>query len=118
MTNAFKSTWETYNSSWKAESADEKRAIFQTCLSPTCVYNDPLATTKGWEELVNYMTSFHEQVPGGHFETHYFLAHNNQSIARWHMKDGKEQIIGEGMSYGKYDKEGKLISMTGFFENP
>ena len=69
-----------------------------------------------WDELINYMLDFHKQVPGGHFVTNYFLAHNDQSIAKWEMKNGEAQVIGEGISYGKYNKNGKLISMTGFFE--
>ncbi len=55
MNNDFEQTWETYTSSWKAESADDKRIIFVECLDDKCTYNDPHIKTKGWDELVAYM---------------------------------------------------------------
>ena len=64
------------------------------------------------------MLGFHEQVPSGYFVTKHFMAHNNQSIAKWEMKNDKHIVIGEGISYGKYLENGKLISVTGFFETP
>lgn len=114
----FRSTWETYAASWKVESSADKRALFEQCLDPACEYNDPLTTTKGWNALLDYMLDFHRQIPGGHFVTNYFLAHHNQSIARWEMRDAHDAVLGEGISYGKYNDRGKLIAMTGFFETP
>ena len=118
MSNDLESTWEAYTSSWKADSSDKKRAIFEGCLDAMCEYNDPHVKTKSWDELSDYMLDFHEQVPGGYFVTKSFMAHNNQSIAQWEMKNGEHIVIGEGISYGKYQENGKLISMTGFFEAP
>jgi hypothetical protein len=34
------------------------------------------------------------------------------------MRDGEDRIIGEGMSHGEYGDDGKLVTMTGFFEAP
>lgn len=116
MSCNFNKTWETYTSSWKAETREEKQSIFKECLDSDCEYNDPITKTQGWEELTDYMMEFHKQVPGGHFITTYFMAHNNQSIAKWDMKNGDNITIGEGISYGKYNNSEKLISMTGFFE--
>ena len=115
MVNDLESVWEVYTSSWKAESKDEKRAIFARCLDVRCEYNDPNKKTKSWDEFLDHMLGFHEQVPGGHFVTKQFMTHNNQSIARWEMKNGDHAVIGEGISYGKYQDGGKLISITGFF---
>jgi len=118
MDSNFKEVWESYTSSWKAETADDKRAIFKKCLEPSCEYNDPLIKTIGWEELLGYMLEFHKQIPGGYFVTKYFLAHSGKSIARWDMLGGDGSVLGEGISYGQYSPQGKLISMTGFFEVP
>ena len=118
MNTDFEKTWETYASAWKVTSADEKRTLFEKCLDLDCEYNDPLMTTRGWGELVAYMLNFHQQVPGGHFVTDFFLAHNNQSIATWEMRNGENNGLGKGISYGKYNDQGKLVAMTGFFEAP
>ncbi|MBI3775378.1 MAG: nuclear transport factor 2 family protein [Gammaproteobacteria bacterium] len=118
MTTNYKDTWETYVSSWKISSSAEKRALFKQCLDAACRYNDPLIATEGWDALEAYMQDFHRQLPGGHFVTTYFLAHNNKSIARWEMRSGENVMLGDGISYGEYNQNGKLVSMTGFFEPP
>lgn len=118
MNDKYQDIWETYTSSWKVVSKEEKQKIYNECLDEGCEYSDPLVKTKGWDELVNYMLEFHKQVPGGHFKTYYFLAHNNQSVAKWNMLNGDGDVIGKGNSYGRYNDVGKLISMTGFYELP
>lgn len=118
MKNKFADTWETYTASWKVESAAEKRALFERCLDPACRYNDPLIKTKGWDALENYMLGFHQQIPQGYFVTTYFLAHSDKSISRWEMRNGEDVVVGNGISYGEYNENGYLVSMTGFFELP
>lgn len=118
MSDKHENTWATYTSSWKAKTSDDKRAIFAQCLDSECVYTDPLARTQSWDEFLTYMQDFHQQIPGGHFVTTYFLAHHDQSIAKWDMKNGEGVKVGEGISYGKYNAQGLLVSMTGFYETP
>lgn len=118
MHTALRETWETYTTSWQAESTSEKQALFERCLNPQCRYQDPLASTGGWEELQAYMLEFHRQIPGGHFKTTQFFSHNQQSIARWDMFDGAGKQCGEGISYAHYDERGRLLSIHGFYETP
>jgi len=118
MSDNFKETWEIYVESWKVETAKEKQAIFEKCLDTSNQYNDPLIKTKGWDALIAYMLDFHQQIPGGHFVTTYFLAHSNKSIARWELRNGDQTVIGEGISYGEYNEHGMLTCETGFFETP
>lgn len=118
MSNDCEDTWETYAASWKVTSAAEKRTLFARCLDTACQYHDPLIKTKGWDQLEAYMLDFHQQIPGGYFVTIDFLAHSNKSIARWEMRNGGKIVLGVGMSYGEYNDNGKLVSMTGFFNPP
>lgn len=113
-----KHTWEIYAASWKSETATGKRKLFEKSLNPDCHYHDPMIQTKGWDELENYMLDFHQQIPGGHFVTTYFLSHSDKSIARWEMHNANDVVLGEGISYCEYDSNGKLLTMTGFFEPP
>jgi hypothetical protein len=111
--------WERYVASWRAEAASEKRALFDRCLAPGCVYTDPITQARGWDALLAYMTEFHRQIPGGHFVTRQFIAHHGRSLARWSMRNAGGEEVGEGASYGEYDgKNGLLVAMTGFFEAP
>lgn len=119
MSQDAKDIWQLYNSSWKVTSIAEKRALFEKCLERRCEYNDPLIKTKGWDELEAYMLDFHRQFPGAYFVTTYFLAHSGKSIAKWEMRGGDNSVLSDGISYAEYNKNGKLVSMTGFFEpNP
>lgn len=113
-----KLVWEKYASAWREVTAQGKQDALRQSVADTCVYTDPLVQTEGHDELIAYMLAFHQQVPGGHFVTHYFLAHHNVSIARWNMANGDGTVIGEGISYGQYNEQGKLIAMTGFFDLP
>jgi len=118
MSDSFNNIWEIYTSSWKAESAEEKMALFQKSLAPGCVYTDPLGKTHGWDALCSYMLDFHKQIPGGHFVTNYFLAHHEMSITKWDMCDASGNVLSDGISYGEYNQDGQLIKMTGFYQTP
>ena len=39
MKDDIQHTWATYTAAWKAESTDEKRALFAKCLDANCEYN-------------------------------------------------------------------------------
>jgi hypothetical protein len=116
MSDMHKETWEAYVSSWGATSVEEKRALYAKCLAPECEYNAPFTKAKGHDELLACMLDFHKQLPGGHFVTKLFRTHSDQCIACWDMMAGDGSFVGDGISYGRYDAEGKLITMTGFFE--
>lgn len=118
MNNELRAVWERYVGSWKARSAAEKHKIYATCLAPACVYTDPLTQARGWDELTQYMVSFHEQVPGAHFVTQEFFSHHGRSVARWKMLSGEGAPLGEGISYAEYDEQQRLVAMTGFFDSP
>ncbi|MBH0776961.1 nuclear transport factor 2 family protein [Nocardia bovistercoris] len=111
-------TWETYAASWKAASETEKKALFAESLALDCVYTDPIARTEGWDELTAYMVDFHRQVPGGHFVTRSFQVHHGVCLAQWDMVAGDGTVLGDGISYGQFGDDGRLIAMTGFFDTP
>ena len=114
----YRAAWEAYAEIWKLEGAEAKRAACEARLSKSCTYTDPLTRRQGWDDLVEYMVEFHQQVPGGHFVTKDYLFHHGCSIAHWDMVAGDGSVLGEGTSYGEYDGDGKLTRMTGFFETP
>ncbi len=60
------------------------------------MYNEHQVATQGWHELAAYRDAFHQQVPGGDFETQSFASHHRQSIATWNRLDGRGQTIGAG----------------------
>jgi len=118
MSNDLETVWESYVSAWKLTSIVEKRELFSTCLTPECVYTDPLTLARGWQELLDYMVRFHTQVPGAYFVTQRFLAHHRCSVAHWKMVNAEGLTLDEGISYAEYDDTGRLRNVTGFFTSP
>ncbi|MFV1985046.1 MAG: nuclear transport factor 2 family protein [Thiohalomonadales bacterium] len=116
MDNKIREIWDNYALSWKCETAVEKQALFEKCLDVNCEYNSPVIQTKGWDELINHMLDFHKNIPGGYFTTNYFLDYNSKSIAKWDMLNNENTVIGNGVSYCEYNDNGKLKTMTGFFD--
>lgn len=117
-TNDKRATWETYASAWREPTAAGKRVALDASVAPACTYRDPLVESKGHAALIEHMLGFHQQVPGGHFQTTYFLAHHDRSIAKWNMLSADGAVMSDGVSYAEYDPQGKLVAMTGFFETP
>lgn len=111
-------TWETYVSAWQATGAQAKALALRDSVDADCVYRDPLVQAEGHGALVDYMLGFHQQVPGGHFKTTSFRAHSARSVATWQMCGAGGEVIGDGISYGEYGADGKLLAMTGFFDTP
>ena len=116
MNATLQQTWERYAATWKMTDRAARLAVFAEVLAEGAVYTDPLVQASSWDELIAYMENFHQQVPGGHFVTTGFASHHQKSLAQWDMKTGAGATIGNGVSYGEYDAQGKLLSMNGFFE--
>ena len=117
-TDLLQQTWEIYTAAWQAPSAEAKALALRASVDGDCVYRDPLTKAEGHAALIDYMLGFHLQVPRGFFKTTSFRAHNSRSATTWHMCNADGAVIGEGISYGEYGADGKLVAMTGFFDVP
>ena len=116
--NSYRDTWETYTKSWSVADTSKRLKLFEECLSPDCVYTDPMSQVTGYGQLSGYMSELHKHVPGVAFVTTDFKSHHDRSLTHWNMVDGKGKILSQGASYGVYGTDGRLTHMTGFFEPP
>ena len=116
MSQDRKAAWLAYAQAWKEETREAKQRLLQQSVAPNCVYTDPNTIQHGHDALSDYMLAYHQQVPGGWFDTFYFLTHHDVSIARWRAMTGDNKVLGEGISWGRFSEEDKLVAMTGFFE--
>jgi hypothetical protein len=113
-----RNVWDLYTSAWQKPDAAAKTLALEASVNADCVYRDPLIKAEGHAALVQYMLGFHQQVPGGFFKTTSFRAHSSRSIATWQMCNAQGAAMSEGVSYGEYGEDGKLLTMTGFFDPP
>ena len=108
--------WNTYSSAWNAPE-DQRRGILEASLTADAVYTDPILSTTGIDALLGYMGGFQAQFPGCGFVVRRFHFHGNRSIAVWDMCDADGNVVSDGISYGEY-RDGKILTMTGFFDVP
>ena len=116
--SSHKDTWETYTKSWSVTDTSNRFQLFEQSLSPDCVYTDPLMQVTGYDQLSNYMSELHKNVPGVAFVTTDFKNHHDRSLTHWNMVDGNGNVLSQGVSYGLYGADGRLMQMTGFFDLP
>src|SRR5690349_8855772 len=93
-----RATWTTYVTAWNATTRQAKEDALAASVNPRCSYRDPTMAVEGSAALVEAMLGFHRQIPGAHFETTYFLAHHDRSIARWNLLSGDGAVLGDGIS--------------------
>lgn len=108
--------WDQYTRAWQLPDRAARLALLSESLAENAIYSDPLTQTHSWDDLIGYMESLQQQVPGAHFVVTHFLAHHQKSLASWEMRTGENITVGTGTSYGEYNAQGKLTSMNGFFE--
>ncbi len=113
---AQRQTWETYAKAWKTGDPEERSQLLAAAVHPDCVYSDPTTQARGWAELTAYMEGFQAQMPGGGFETDAFMHHHDRSMATWKMVAGDGAVAGVGTSFGTFADDGRLLTMTGFFD--
>lgn len=64
------------------------------------------------------MAELQVNIPGVRFVTTEFKTHHDRSLTHWNMEDGNGNVLGIGASHFVHDTDGRLMQMTGFFDQP
>ncbi|TPW12672.1 MAG: hypothetical protein FD127_2512 [Acidimicrobiaceae bacterium] len=110
-------TLATYAASWGPLALEARLAAFEQCLAGGFVYTDPNIRTVGYEELAAYMEGFQQQVPGGGFINRDVASHHDVVLVHWDMIGPDGTVLGPGASFGTVSPDGRLASMTGFYDS-
>lgn len=113
-----RSQWEAYGDLWTVTDEVNRQSASDGVLDLECTYTDPNVHAAGVTAIMEYMTGFQQTMPGGHFVTRLFVEHHGRSLAHWDMTLGDGTVVGTGASFATYGSDGKLTSMTGFFDAP
>ncbi len=113
---AYLSTWNTYQKAWANISPAERQDLLSSSVAEDCIYTDPGAECHGLKELIAHIEQFQQQFPGTLFHNDKFTDHHAQGLFNWtwYGADGTT-VASTGTSYARFDKEGLLTQMTGFF---
>ncbi len=111
-------TWKRYQAAWADISTGEREQLLQSSVSVDAVYTDPTSECHGLQELMAKIEQSQQKTPGASFENTKFLSHHQQGWSSWAMRNKEGATVATGNSYARFNPEGLLVQMTGFFELP
>ena len=115
-TEAYLSTWKTYQAAWSDISSEERRTLLESSVSADAVYTDPGSECHGLDELIGKIEDSQKKFPGASFHNEKMLDHHGQGLFTWKMEDPEGKVIAVGTSYARFGDNGLLKQMSGFFE--
>jgi hypothetical protein len=107
--------WQRYARIWSADQATRATEL-EACLADNCLYCDVNGSIEGREALSNYMAGFQQQVKGGRFQIRSVIHHHDRMLAEWRLLGADEAVLQTGRSFATIARDGRLQSITGFFD--
>jgi hypothetical protein len=114
----YQSTWKTYQDAWANIPAVERKELLRQSVAEDCVFTSPQYEGSGLMQLVARVDEFQKLYPGASFKTHKLIVHHDQLLAQWIMYDGSGAEFLPGSSYARFNADGQLIQLVGFWELP
>lgn len=112
-------TFETYQSAWRNEvSPGERQRLLRDSVAEDCHYQDPGIECRGLGELTAKIEDANAKSPGAAFRNDRFFEHHDKAVVEWTMLDGAGDEFARGASYVQFGPDGRLTTMTGFYEPP
>ncbi len=109
-------TWELYGKAWSPVTAAARQGMLARTVDPDCQYADPTQACAGVAALAEAMHQFQQFMPGASFALTGFTVHHDQAMVSWNLLDERGKVVGTGTSFGRYNPDGRLVQMTGFFD--
>lgn len=107
--------WQRYARIWSADPSTRASEL-QACLADGCSYCDVNVSIEGREALSDYMAGFQQNVKGGKFQILSVIHHHNRMLAEWRLLGSGEAVLQTGRSFATITDDGRLQSVTGFFD--
>lgn len=108
--------WDRYASIWSSEPAVRAQEL-AACLADECSYCDANGLIEGRAALSAYMGGFQQTVKGGKFEILSVIHHHDRMLAEWRLLGPGGAVLQTGRSFAIVAGDGRLRSITGFFDS-
>ena len=106
-----------YAQAWCASDKDARYTLLHSCWAKDGVYMDPAVHTQGSDALSDYIGASHQRFPGMRIELTSGVDHHHDSFRfDWHLRLPDGSIAIKGVDFGTVAPDGRLASITGFFE--
>jgi hypothetical protein len=107
---------DTYLEMWNEEDPGRRAEQIERAWASDGSYVDPLLEADGHAALSEMVTAVHQQYPGHRFRrTSGVDAHHDQVRFGWELAAPDGAVTVAGIDVGTVARDGRLLSITGFF---
>jgi hypothetical protein len=107
--------WQRYSRIWSADRATREVEL-PACLVDAFSYCDVNGLIEGHAALSNYMDGFQQSIQGGRFRIRSVIHHHDRMLAEWERLGPGDAVLQTGRSFATVAGDGRLASITGFFD--
>jgi hypothetical protein len=106
-----------YIAMWNATDAEDRRDLVAGAWTETASYVDPQMDGQGHDGIDAMVQAVQDRFPNHRFHrTSEVDAHNDRVRFAWELKAEGEAPLVRGVDFGVVSPDGRLQSITGFFE--
>lgn len=106
--------YEHYIQAWKPISEERRRSLATEIIAEDAQYSSPLLEAGGRESIIQRMSKFQEQFPGGHFEIGDVSAHHDVALLTWIIVQADGTVFAKGHDQIRVSSAGKIVSLITF----
>lgn len=106
--------YENYLQAWKPISDERRKALATESIAEDAQYSSPILQAGGRDSMIQRMSAFQEQFPGGRFEIGDVSAHHDVALLTWILVQADGTVFAKGHDQMRVSSEGKIVGMTTF----
>lgn len=106
--------YEKYTQAWKPISEELRRSLAFESIAEDARYSSPLLEEGGRESIIQRMSAFQEQFPGGRFDVGDVSAHHDVALLTWILVQGDGTVFAKGHDQIQVSAEGKIVRLITF----
>ena len=106
--------YDKYLQAWKPISEEQRRALATDLIDEDARYSSPLLEEGGRESIIERMSTFQKQFPGGHFEIGDVSAHHDVALLTWVLVQADGSVFAKGHDQLRVSPAGKIASVITF----
>ena len=106
--------YDKYLQAWKPISEEQRRALATELIADDARYSSPLLEEGGRESIIERMSTFQKQFPGGHFEIGDVSAHHDVALLTWILVQADGTVFAKGHDQLRVSPAGKIVGVITF----
>jgi hypothetical protein len=106
--------YERYLQAWKPISDEQRIALATDIIAEDAQYSSPILEAGGRNSMIERMSAFQKQFPGGHIEIGDVSAHHDVALLTWIIVQADGTVFAKGHDQMRVSSAGKIVSVITF----